>query len=166
MQPELQAFLDERCSAEERPAFAAVIEVLQQLADELAGDTNAAESPTLGFRLEAKALILEVNHPKLKKAAPLLYLWPSNAEQKSLPDSISMSFAALRDSGVPDEAVQQFVSRLAAAEFVKEGIKGWRTTTFQAQRPDRLSCILVGEGGHAKNRSSLVGAVRELATTL
>ncbi len=166
MQGEKAIFL-ERCSDEERPAFEAVINALDDLVLKRA-DANYGNGPHLRWVLEKVSLLLQLRLSKTDEKdadVALLYIWPSTEQaRKELPDSLSVSAKQLEK--LPQAVVLKFGQDLEQAGFVRKKTEGWRTSTFQQLEKGRLTRIYVEGNWGPVNVTNIVTAVRNLLDAL
>jgi len=116
--PDEKATFLERCSDEERPAFEAVIDAMDDLVRQRA-DADAGAGAGAGgtgrahvrWVLEKVALLLQLRLPgdggKGATDIPLLYVWPSTKQTRAaLPDSLTVNAKSLEP--LADAAVARF----------------------------------------------------------
>jgi len=170
--PDEKATFLERCSDEERPAFEAVIDAMDDLVRQRA-DAGAGAGGTgrahVRWVLEKVALLLQLRLPgdggKGATDIPLLYVWPSTKQTRAaLPDSLTVNAKSLEP--LPAAAVARFGRDLEQAGLIANKSQGWRTSTFDHVEKGRMTRIFVEGTWGPVNVANLVTAVRNLLDAL
>jgi hypothetical protein len=168
MRDEKATFL-ERCSGDERPAFEAVIDAIDELVRQRSDAAAGAERPHVRWVLEKVALLLQLRLPAKEGKGgtdiPLLYVWPSTEQTRTaLPDSLTVNAKPLES--LPTAAVTRYGRDLEQAGLVPNKAQGWRTSTFQQVERGRMTRIFVEGKWGPVNVTNLVAAVRNLLDAL